>query len=108
MVYNFFDKNSSGANTSGGAIKSKVMSNQELAEKLHKLIIRKFKKRKVYSSFEDNIWDTDLADMQIISKYNKGFQLLLYFMNIFSKMYMDCSFDRQKRCYNYKCFSKKF
>ena len=38
------------------------MSNQQLANKLRKPIIRKFKKRKVYSSFKDNIWGVDLAD----------------------------------------------
>ena len=38
------------------------MSNKELAEELHKPIFRKFKKRKVYSSFIDNIWGADLTD----------------------------------------------
>ena len=37
---------------------------QQLAEELHKPIIRKFKKRKAYSTFKDNIWGADLADMQ--------------------------------------------
>ena len=45
--------------------------NEKLAEELNKPIIRKFKERKVYSAFKDNIWGTDLADMQFISKYNK-------------------------------------
>ena len=58
--------------TSGSGIKHKNMTNQrsldlatrELAEELHKLIIIwKFKKRKVYSTFIDNIWGADLADM---------------------------------------------
>ena len=40
----------------GGAFKSEIMSNQELTEELHKSIIRKFEKRKVHSSFIDNIW----------------------------------------------------
>ena len=40
----FFDKKSSGSNTSGGAVKSSIMPNQELAEELHKAIIRKFDK----------------------------------------------------------------
>ena len=40
------------------------MSINELAAELHKPVIRKFKKRKVYSSFIDNIWGDDLADMQ--------------------------------------------
>ena len=39
------------------------MENQELAEELHKPIIRKFEKRKVYSSFTDNIWGADLSDI---------------------------------------------
>ena len=49
------------------------MSNKELEEKLHKSIIRKFKERKVYSSFIENIWGADLANMQLISKFNKEF-----------------------------------
>ena len=48
------------------------MSNKELAEELHKTIIKKFKKRKLHSSFINNIWGADLADMQLISKFNKG------------------------------------
>ena len=46
--------------------------NQQLADELHKSVIRKSEKRKVCSSFKDNLWSTDLADMQLISKYNKG------------------------------------
>ena len=49
--------------TSSGTVKSEIISNKELAEELHKLIIRKFKKWKVNSPFIDNIWDADLADM---------------------------------------------
>ena len=44
---------------------------------LHKPIIRNFEKQKVYSSFKDNIWSADLADFQLMSKYNKGFWILL-------------------------------
>ena len=61
------------------------MSNKELAEELHKLIIRKFEKRKVRSSFIDNIWSADLANMQFISKFNEGFRFLLCFIDIYSK-----------------------
>ena len=61
------------------------MPNEQLAEELHKLIIRIFKKRKVYSSFKDNIWAADLADMQSISKLNKIFRSLLCVIDIFSK-----------------------
>ena len=57
--------------------KNKIKQNHlplDLAEELHKPIIRKFKKRAVYSRFKDNIWGADLADMQLISKFNKGFR----------------------------------
>ena len=72
-------------NTSGSGIKNKIISNKELPEELHKPIIRKFKKRKVHSSFIDNIWGADLADMQIISKFSKGFRILLCIIDIYSK-----------------------
>ena len=71
IVYNFFGKK-----LKVSSIKS-VSQNQQLAEELHKPIIRKFKKRKVDSAFKDNIWDADLADMQLISKYNKKVRFLL-------------------------------
>ena len=58
---------------------------EQLAEDWHKPIIRNFKKRKVYSGFKDNIWGADLADMQLISKFNKGFRFLLCVIDIFSK-----------------------
>ena len=81
MVYKLLDKK-----TSGGAIKNKIMSKKELTEELHRLIIRKFGKIKVHSSFIDNIWGADLADMQLISKFNKdlGFYyvLLMFIANI--------------------------
>ena len=56
-----------------------------MANELHKPIIRKFKERKVYSSFRDNIWGLDLADIQSLSKYNKGINYLLCAINLFSK-----------------------
>ena len=61
------------------------MSNQQLAEKLSKLIVRKFEKRKVYSSFIDNMWGADLSDMQLISKFNKRICFLLCVIDIFNK-----------------------
>ena len=61
------------------------MPNQGLARKLHKQIIRKSGKRKVYSSLRENIWGADLANMQLVSKHDKGFQFLLYIIDIFSK-----------------------
>ena len=61
------------------------MSNKELAEELQKPIIRRFEKRKVQSSFIDNTWGADLADMQLLSKFNKGFRFLLCVIDIYSK-----------------------
>ena len=81
MVYNFFDKKLKGRSVANNEIKQ----NLQLAKELHKAIIRKFKKRKIYSGFKDNIWGADLADMQLISKFNKGFRFLLCFVDIFSK-----------------------
>ena len=62
-------------------IKSRIIneSNYQLANELHKPSIKKFKKRKVYSSFKDNIWGVYLADMQSLSKY------LLCAIDLFSK-----------------------
>ena len=83
LVYKFFHKKI----TSGKGIKNEIKENQQLANDLHKPIIKKFKRRKVYSSFKDNIWGVDLADMQLISKCNKGIRyfyvLLICSVNIF-------------------------
>ena len=79
MVYKFFDSKVSG---SGAKL---TLQNEQLAEELHKPIIRKFEKRRVYSTFKDNIWDVDLADMQLLSKYNKGIRFLLRVIDIFGK-----------------------
>ena len=67
---------------SGGVTRTEIISNQypsglahvtkvsdctwQLAEALHKPIIRKFEKQKVYSSFKDNIWGADLADLKLL------------------------------------------
>ena len=71
--------------TSGGTVKDEIMSNKELAVELQKPIIRKFEKRKVHSPFRGNIWGADLADMQLMSKLNKGFLFLLCVIDIYSK-----------------------
>ena len=71
-LYTLFDKK-----TSGKGIKTGNILNKDLAGKLHKPIIRKFKKRKVHSSFIDNIGRADLADLQLIRKCNKGIRFLI-------------------------------
>ena len=98
MVYNFFDKKltagpgalarSSLEHTESGFKKLKNTakpSSSILADELHKPIIRKFNKRKVYSQFKDNIWGVDLADMQSLSRKNKGIKYLLCAIDLFSK-----------------------
>ena len=48
-------------------------------------LFENLKKVKVYSAFKDNIWAADLADMQLISKFNKRFRFLLCVIDIYSK-----------------------
>ena len=91
MVYEFFDsKVASPDKKSKGSgakhVNTKLIpQNEQLADELHKPIIRKFKKRKVYSAFKDNICGADLADLQLLSKCNKGIRFLLCVIDIFSK-----------------------
>ena len=66
MVYKVFDKKSKGS-----GIKNEIKENQQLAE--------------VYSSIKDDIWGVDLADMLLISKYNKGIRYILCAIDLFSK-----------------------
>ena len=71
MLYKDFGKNSSGGavtRADKSAIENKIISNQKLC-----------------SSFKDNIWGTDLADMQSLSTYNKWFRFLLCVIGIYSK-----------------------
>ena len=97
MVYKFFDKkftlladkSASGSGVATLANKSaandKIKQNQQLAEELHKPVIKKFKQITVYSWFKDNILGAGLTDMQLISKFNKGIRFLLCVIDIFNK-----------------------
>ena len=76
MVYKFFDKKSTGSGIASCSI---------LTDEIHKTVIKKFNKRKVYSQFKDNIWRVDLADMQSLSRKNKGIKYLLYVIDLYSK-----------------------
>ena len=78
MVYKFFDKRSSWSGVD-------AETNYQLASELHEQIIKKSKRRKVYSSFRDNIWSVNLTDMQSLSKYNKGIKYLLCAIDLFIK-----------------------
>ena len=80
MVYKYFDKK-----TFSGTVKNEIISNKELAEKIHKPIIRKLNKRKVYPPFIDNIWGADLADMQLIVNLIKDLDFYYVIIDIYSK-----------------------
>ena len=80
MVYKIFDKKSTGSD-----FKKLKNGSSILADERHKPIIRKFNKRKVYSQFKDNIWGVDLADMQSLSRKNKGIKYLLCAIDLYSK-----------------------
>ena len=82
MVYKFFDKKSMGSGIKKDTTKS---SSLILADELHKPVIKKFNKRKLYSQFKDNIWGVDLADMQSLSKKNKNIKYLLCAIDLYSK-----------------------
>ena len=92
MVYKFFDKKSTAEpssleRTGSGFKKIKNTtkpSSSILADELHKPIIRKFNKRKAYSPFKDNIWGIDLADMQLLSRKNKGIKYLLCVIDLYA------------------------
>ena len=87
MVYKFFDKRTKGSG----------INNKKLAEELHKPIIKNFKRRKIYSSFKDNIWGVDLADMSLISKFNKEIKYLLCVIDLFSRYYWVIPLKNKKR-----------
>ena len=79
MVYKFFDKKSEG---------SRIVNNKEniqLAEELHKPIIKNFEKREMYSSFRDDIWGADLANRSYWVNLIKGldfyYVLLIFLVN---------------------------
>ena len=88
MVYKFSNKRLASLtdkSVSGSGVNIPLEFNEQFAKELHKQIIRKFKKRKVYSGFKDNIWGADLADIQLISKFDKGFISLLCIFDSLSK-----------------------
>ena len=75
MVNRFFDKKTG----------VEVSLNEKLAEELHKAIIQKFKRRKVYEIFKNNIWAADLVEMVSLSSVNKNIRCLLCIIDVFTK-----------------------
>ena len=64
-------------------------------------------KRKLYSSYKDNTWGVDLANMQLISKYNKGIKYLLCAIDLFSKYAWIVPLNDKKGVSIVKVFQKK-
>ena len=87
MVYKFFDKKSTAVSSSLERMGSCIARDNSsiLANELHKPIIKNFDKRKVYFQFKDNEWGIDLADMQSLSRKNKGIKYLLCAIDLYSK-----------------------
>ena len=67
MIYKFLDKKAG----------SRMSVKEKLAEGLHKPVITKFKKRKVYATFKYNIWNKN--------KMNKNVKYLLCVIDVFIK-----------------------
>ena len=86
MVYKFFYKKATAEPSAKHVMGSGIASSSILADELHKPVIKKFYKRKVYSQFKDNIWGVvDLADTQSLSRKNKGIKYLLCAIDLYSK-----------------------
>ena len=59
--------------------------NEQIAQELHKPVINKFKRRKVYVRFKDNVWAADLAEMGSLFSKNKNVKYLLCVIDVFTK-----------------------
>ena len=59
--------------------------NEEIAEELHKTVIKKFQRRKVYARFKGNLWVADLAEIESFSSKNKSVKYLLCVIDVFTK-----------------------
>ena len=75
MVYKLFDKK----------ILSSVSVNEDLAKELHKPVIKKLKRKKIYARFKDSIWAAHLAKMGLLSSKNRGVKYLLCVIDVFIK-----------------------
>ena len=89
MVYKFFDKKSSGSGVA-------TEPNYQLTNELHKQIIRKSKRRKIYSSFKGNIWGCWISWYAIIKQMQQGIKYLLQAIDLFGK-YARVVFLKSKR-----------
>ena len=110
IIYKFFDKKSTAEPSSleriGSGFRKLKDSSSILANELHKPIIKNFDKRKVYSQFKDNIWGVDLADMQSLSRNNKGIKYLLCVIDLYSKYAFVIPLKDKKRISIVNAFNK--
>ena len=60
---------------------------EKLADELHTPIKRNFTRRRVITDHIDEIWASDLVEMQQFSKWNKGYRYLLMIIDVFSSKY---------------------
>ena len=105
MGYKIFDKKSTGSGFKKLKNTTKP-SSSILADELHKPIIRKFNKRKVYSQFKGNIWGVDLADMQSLSRKKKAIKYLLCVIDLYSKYAFVIPLKDKKRISIVNAFNK--
>ena len=78
--------------------KKAILINKQEAKGFLKENYRKFKKKKSILKSKDNIWSADLTDMQLISKFNKGFTFLLCVIDISSKYACVVPLKDKKMC----------
>ena len=77
MVYKCFDKKTG----------SEISANEQLPEELHKPVIKKLKRKKVYARFKDNSWSADLTEMESLSSKNKNAKYLLCVIDVSLNMH---------------------
>ena len=85
----------------GGSVKEEIELNKQSAKKLHKLIIRKFEKPKLCSSFIDSIWQAYLAYMQLLNKFNKRIYFYCVVIDIYSNYVLVIPLKDKRRYHNY-------
>ena len=83
-----------------------MIPKQQLAEELHKPNFRKSEKQKVYLSFKGNMSGADLANMKLISKFNRGFRFLLCVIDVYSKQVWVVPLKDKKSIANTNAFQK--
>ena len=75
MLYKFFDKKTG----------SGISANEQLAEELHKPVIKRFKRKKVYARFKDIIWAADFVELGLLSSKNKNIKKIKHFLVLLLK-----------------------